>query len=82
MLAETTCPVLVLYAGKDVKVAADKSSQLAKAVLGRRKLDKWDVRTIEDATHSFEVDTADPKRESVTFSSQFLDVLSTWLKKR
>ncbi len=81
MLAKTTCPVLVLFAGKDVKVAADKNSNVASAALKDRSVDNWEVRTIDDATHSFEASPADSRQKAVAFSPQFLEVLSTWLKK-
>lgn len=81
-----TCPVLVVYASKDVQAPARENRVAAHALLGRLRRKHWVLREIADMNHAFQrCTTGMPEEyESIdhVMSGEVLNEVSNWINSR
>jgi pimeloyl-ACP methyl ester carboxylesterase len=81
-----TCPVLVVYASRDVQAPARENLAAAHALLGRLGKKHWEVREMADMNHAFQRCTTGmpDEYESIdhVMASEVVQYVSAWIRKR
>ena len=81
-----TCPVLIVYASKDVQAPARENLVAAHALLGHRRKEDWVILEMTDMNHAFQRCTTGmpDEYESIdhVMADEVLDEVSAWIHSR
>jgi pimeloyl-ACP methyl ester carboxylesterase len=81
-----TCPVLVVYASKDVQAPARENLEAARALLGRLQKNEWEIREMADLNHAFQRCTTGMPDEYASIdhvmADEVLDEVAAWINAR